>query len=119
MPPPASAIVVQIRGPGIIGPLVQIRGPGELDPNILESFADASDMGGPVPVALLLAQTWADVSTLTALWYTGVTPGWLVGKEITAEGLAAAVEEAGSQLRILIAQEVADIVALTASWAFH
>jgi hypothetical protein len=116
MPPPTSAIIVQIRGPGIIGPLVQIRGP-EVNPDVLQSFADASAIGEPV--SLLLAQSWADVSGLTARWPNGREPGWLVGSAITAEELAAAVAAGDGELRILIAEEVNDIVALTASWAFH
>jgi hypothetical protein len=120
MPPPTSAIIVQIRGPGIIGPLVQIRGP-EVNPDVLHSFADASAIaasnGGPV--SLLLAQTWADVSGLTARWPNGGGAGWLVGTDITEASLAEALEAGDGELRILIAEQVNDIVALTASWAFH
>jgi hypothetical protein len=66
-----------------------------------------------------LAQTWADVSSLTARWPNGGGAGWLVGRDITADGLTEAVQEGDGELRILIAEEVNDIVALTASWAFH
>ncbi len=115
--PPQTAVIVQIRGPGIIGPLVHIRGPQAVDPDILGSFAEASAMGQPVSV--LMAQSWADVSALTARWPAGGGAGWLVGSAITADELNAAVAGGGSELRILIAGEVADITSLTANWAFH
>ncbi len=115
--PPQTAVIVQIRGPGIIGPVVQIRGPQALDPDVLQSFAEASAMGQPVSV--LMAQSWADVSGLTARWPASGGAGWLVRRAITADELSAAVAEAGSELRILVAEEVADITALTANWAFH
>jgi hypothetical protein len=42
-------VIVELRGPAIIGPMVQIRGPQALDPNV-------------VPEAV------ADVTSLTASW---------------------------------------------------
>lgn len=111
-----APVSVQLRGPAIIGPMVQIRGPQALDPNGVQRFADASAMGEPVSV--LMVQNWADVSGLTARWPSVlVRPAGSSGRR-SPRASCRRRWSGGSELRILIAEAVADVTSLTANWAF-
>ena len=113
--PPAGVVAVQIRGPGLVGPRLQIRGPGQTDPNIAGRVDGASNAGDTLSV--LMAANWGDVAGLAARWPDFGEPGWLVGGTITRAELDAAIGTAGAELRVLIAEDVDVIAALTDEWA--
>jgi len=115
MGPPAGVVAIQIRGPGLVGPLLQIRGPGVTEPNIAGPVDHASSAGDTLGV--LMAGSWGDVAGLTARWPDFGEPDWLVGRTITRAELDAAIDAADDTLRVLIAKDVDVIAALTDKWA--
>jgi hypothetical protein len=114
MPPPA--MIIQIRGPGLVGPRIQIRGP-DVTPDVVQSFEAAS--AGGAPVSVLMAATQAEIVELIARWPDDAEAGWIVGNTLTADDLGAAIANGDADLRILIAADVADITGLTAIWSIH
>jgi hypothetical protein len=115
--PPVGVVVIQIRGPGLVGPHLQIRGPGDTDPDIAAPV-DQAEGDGEV-LSVLMAGSWGDVAGLAARWPLSGESGWLVGRAITRAELDTAIDAADTELRVLIADDVDDIVALTDNWAVN